>query len=268
VKFLFWNLHCKPLEELLKLLLEEHAPDVVILAECEIPLLVLRTLLRTQKSIRYRLLEDDPSPKLVFLSRLPKKAIKLVSDTGGVAVRRIFSPLGEEFLLVAVHLSSKLRLDSEEQSLLATRLPHIIGDAEKKVKHFRTIVMGDFNMDPFETGLTSSETLHAVMDREIAARQVRTVQGCERRFFYNPMWNFLGDSPSRQSGTYFYNGSSPITHFWHMFDQVLIRPDLLPQFKDENLSILTSAGGIPLLNAKGRPDVDKASDHLPILFKI
>lgn len=211
--FLFWNLNRKPLEGLIQLLLEEHAPDIVILAECEISSAIMRTMLQTQRGMRYYLLENDPSPKLVFLSRLPKRSIKLISDDGGVAIRRVFSPLGEEFLLVAVHLGSKLRLDSDEQSLLATRLPQMIGEAEKKLGHFRTIVMGDFNMDPFEAGLTSSETLHAVMDRQVAARQMREVKGRDRRFFYNPMWNFLGDASSRPSGTYFYNDSSPVAHF-------------------------------------------------------
>lgn len=268
VTFLFWNLHCKPLQGLIQLLLEDHAPDLVILAECEIPANVLRAMLITQQKMRYRLLENDPSPRLVFLSRLPRRAIRLISDDGGITIRRILPPVGEELLLVAVHLSSKLRLEGEEQSLLATRMPQMIDEAEKKVKHFRTIVIGDFNMDPFESGLTSSETLHAVMDRQVAARQLRTVQGRERRFFYNPMWNFMGDGPTGPPGTYFYSNSAPITHFWHTFDQVLIRPDLLPNFRDENVSVLVAAGGLSLLDAKGRPDTAAASDHLPLLFKI
>ena len=266
--FLFWNLNGKPLEGLIQLLLEEHAPDLVILAECEIPASDLKAMLRTQYKMRYRLLENDPSPKLVFISRLPKASIKLVSDEGGIAIRRVASPLGESYLLVAGHLSSKLNLDFEEQGLLATRLPQMIGEAEKKVKHFRTIVIGDFNMDPFEAGLTSSETLHAVMDQRVASRQMRVVQGQTRRFFYNPMWNVLGDGTTGPPGTYFYNDSTVVAHFWHTFDQVLIRPDLLPNFKHENVSVLTSAGTHSLLNAKGRPDGVTASDHLPLLFKI
>ena len=268
VSFLFWNLHCKSLEHLIRLLLEEHEPDIVILAECEIPSAVLRATLTTIPKLRYRLLDDDPSPRLVFLSRLPRRAIRPVSDEGGIAIRRVFSPLNEELLLVAVHLSSKLRLESDEQGLLATRLPQVIGEAEKKVKHFRTVVIGDFNMDPFEVGLTSSETLHAVMDRRVAARQMRQVKGWERRFFYNPMWNFLGDATAGPPGTYFYNDSTPVAHFWHTFDQVLIRPDLLPNFKDENVSVLTSASATSLLDGKGQPNTAIASDHLPLLFKI
>lgn len=265
--FLFWNINRKPLEELLLLLLEEHLPDLVILAECEISAAVLRVKLNQQR-VRYRVLEDDPSPRLTFLSRLPKRAIRLVSDDGGIAIRRIFPPVGEELLLVAVHLGSKLHLESNEQGLLATRMPQLIDDAEKKVKHGRTIVLGDFNMDPFEMGLTSSETLHAVMDRRIASGQARTVQGRSRQFFYNPMWNFMGDASVGPPGTYFYSGSAPVTHFWHTFDQVLIRPELLSNFRDENVSILTYAGVISLLDARGRPDFTNASDHLPLLFKI
>lgn len=265
--FLFWNINRKPLISLLQLLLDEHLPDLIVLAECEIPAVTLREMLR-QQQVRYRVLEDDPSPRLTFLSRLPKRAIRLVSDSGGIAIRRIFPPIGDELLLVAVHLGSKLHLESNEQSLLATRMPQLIEDAEKKVKHGRTIVLGDFNMDPFEAGLTSSETLHAIMDRKVAAAQARIVQGRVRKFFYNPMWNFLGDASNGPPGTYFYSGSAPVTHFWHTFDQVLIRPDLLPKFEDENVSVLTSAGDISLLDVRGRPDITNASDHLPLLFKI
>jgi hypothetical protein len=82
------------------------------------------------------------------------------------------------------------------------------------------------------------------------------------------MWNFLGDAPSGPPGTYFYSGSAPVTHFWHTFDQVLIRPELLINFKDENVSVLTNAGSNSLLDARGRPDTTNASDHLPLLFKI
>lgn len=265
--FLFWNINRKPLEELLQFLMEEHLPDLVILAECTISAATLRAMIGRQR-VRYRLLEEDLSPRLTFLSRLPKRAIRPILDDGGIAIRRIIPPVGDELLLVAVHLGSKLHLESNEQSLLATRMPQLIEQAEKKVKHARTIVLGDFNMDPFEAGLTSSETLHAVMDRQIATARTRTVQGQARQFFYNPMWNFLGDASIGPPGTYFYSGSAPVTHFWHTFDQVLIRPDLLPNFRDENVSVLVIAGGISLLDAKGRPNAAIASDHLPLLFKI
>ena len=37
--------------------------------------------------------------------------------------------------------------------------------------------------------------------------------------------------------------------FWNMFDQLLVRPELLSSFKNENLQILTSAGNSKQLGA-------------------
>jgi len=53
-----------------------------------------------------------------------------------------------------------------------------------------------------------------------------------------------------------------------VFDQVLIRPDLLNRFKNKDVKILTSVDSACLLNVKGIPDKIKASDHLPLVFKM
>jgi hypothetical protein len=116
--------------------------------------------------------------------------------------------------------------------------------------------------------MVGADALHAVMSRHIAARATRLVAGEERRFFYNPMWNHFGDHPPCPPGTYYYRGSNQVVFFWNMFDQVLIRPDLLEFFRDEDLSILDSAGGTQLLTAGGTPDTSIGSDHLPILFRL
>jgi hypothetical protein len=128
--------------------------------------------------------------------------------------------------------------------------------------------MGDLNMDPFEPGITSSETLHAVMDRRVALRETRQVQGQQRTLFYNPMWSRLGDGTSGPPGTYYRAASGPLMNYWYTLDQVLIRPDLLTNFKDENLAVLTKAGAIDLLTKAGLPNTVVASDHLPLIFKI
>ena len=82
------------------------------------------------------------------------------------------------------------------------------------------------------------------------------------------MWNHFGNFPSPPAGTYFYDSSTQINYYWNMFDQVMIRPDLLEYFHDEKLQILTSAGSTHLLNTSGRPDQQVASDHLPIMFEL
>ena len=51
-----------------------------------------------------------------------------------------------------------------------------------------------------------------------------------------------------------------------MFDQVLVRPDLIGKFMHGELKVLTAIGTDPLLKTSGIPDADLASDHLPLLF--
>jgi len=58
-----------------------------------------------------------------------------------------------------------------------------------------------------------------------------------------------------------------VEFFWHMFDQVLIRPALLNYFDNRNLQILRTAGEVSLVTKNGLPDKSK-SDHLPLLFKL
>ncbi len=272
ITFLFWNINRKPLERLLRLLVEAHAPHILILAECRVPSDELLVALNGKGIYTYRLILDPISlsgpSRLVLLSRLPRPAVRPIGGLPEVTLYRVKPFQGEELLLVAMHLPSKLYLTDVAQALLASRLPTLIASGERSVKHQRTIVIGDLNMDPFEAGVTSSETLHAVMDRQIALRESRQVAGQHRSLFYNPMWSRLGDGTSGPPGTYYMAASGPVATYWYTLDQVLIRPDLLPNFKDENLHVLTQAGDVELLTKAGIPNTIIASDHLPLLFTI
>ncbi len=64
---------------------------------------------------------------------------------------------------------------------------------ETHLGHRNTVVIGDLNVNPFEDALTAADGLQGVMDRAVAARPARTVQGHAWDYFYNPMWSRLGD---------------------------------------------------------------------------
>lgn len=126
--------------------------------------------------------------------------------------------------------------------------------------------MGDFNEDPYDTGRLDASNFHALPSADDALRERRQVFGEFFQMFYNPMWNFFGDFSS-PPGTYYHTNSDAVTPFWHMFDQVLIRPCLVRSFVKESLSIVTRAGINSLLDNNGHPD-RHFSDHLPIVFEI
>lgn len=119
-------------------------------------------------------------------------------------------------------------------------------------------------MNPFESGVVSSEGLHAMMTKRIARAGSRKVSGENRPFFYNPMWRFFGERPDAPPGTYYYPASGKVIAFhWNIFDQVLLRPELMDCLKD--VRILDRIGPMPLLKDQ-IPVHDVGSDHLPVLF--
>lgn len=123
-------------------------------------------------------------------------------------------------------------------------------------------------MNPFEHGMVAAAGLHSVMSREIANRTVRTVQGRDYPFFYNPMWGHLGDRTSKTAGSYYYDSAQHVNYFWNVFDQVLIRPEVAAQFDPTALSIVTAIGNRSLVRADGKPDRNSFSDHLPVIFEL
>ena len=142
-----------------------------------------------------------------------------------------------------------------------------VSEVEEREGHHRTLLLGDLNMNPFEAGMVAaSGGLHAVPSRRVAQRGERTVQREKYRFFYNPMWNLLGDRGDA-GGTYYFEHAEPICYFWNMYDQVLLRPALLEGFRPEQVKIVTEVGGVPLLDG-GRVDKDVASDHLPVVVEL
>jgi hypothetical protein len=147
-------------------------------------------------------------------------------------------------------------------------------EAEEDARHERTIVVGDFNMNPFDKGMIDPEIgFGAMMNRSLAARHSTSGSAGAKRF-YNPTWSKLGRDLPDPPGTFYWpNVGDPFNVYWHSLDQVLIRPALLNTFRDEDFHILTSipwTGGerLDLVRSTGKHWELQISDHLPILFKL
>jgi hypothetical protein len=260
--FLFWNVGRKQVSAEISSLCAEHDVDVLILAESEMNTINLLLALNAQTTRTY-IAPFNPSSRIQFLTRYPLDALKPILDEGGIAVRTVRPPIGMEILLFAVHLPSKLHWSDNEQTINAIRLADIIRQVEKRTGNKNSILLGDFNMNPFEDGMVSADGIHAVMDQVLARKLSRKVGGVSRDYFYNPMWSRLGDESVGPPGTYFSRGGQ-ISQFWHTFDQVLLRPSLLDFYSSSALKIVTKIGGVDLL--RGGSINRDVSDHLPVLI--
>jgi endonuclease/exonuclease/phosphatase family metal-dependent hydrolase len=267
VSFMFWNVGRLPRRKQIARLAESNDVDVVLLAEVpEEPADLLVELNRSET--RYLISPGIANTKILAFTRFPHEFFRPCCETDRLTIRRLRLPGMEEILLAAVHFPSKLHWSDESQALECTQLALDLHRQETEVGHERTILVGDLNMNPFESGMVSAAGLHAVMDRRVAREASRVVQGRSYPFFYNPMWSLLGDESRGRPGTYFHRHAEHECYFWNMFDQVLVRPALLDRFKFAELAVLEHTGAEPLVKGSGVPDRENGSDHLPILFRL
>jgi endonuclease/exonuclease/phosphatase family metal-dependent hydrolase len=247
-------------------LAEEHGVDILVLAECEIrPANMLRTLNRASTQFHF---PQSFAARITIYTRFSPEFLQPAFESERVSIRRLTLPARESVLLAAVHLPSKLRWSDESQATECIELARTIKEQEDRVGHRRTILVGDFNMNPFEKGFVNAAGLNAAISRQIASRVTRTVQSRVYPFFYNPMWNHLGDARGDTAGSYYYNSGEHVNYYWHIFDQVLLRPELAQRFDPGSLTILKCVGSLSLVRPDGRPDRNVGSDHLPLVFAV
>jgi hypothetical protein len=266
VAFLFWNVANRPALDLIASACRSYRVDLLILAECDLECgSVLHAVNDGRSEAFYQ--EVLPQHRRVRLfSSLPGGAVHRLFDGLRISICALRRPLGPELLVAAAHLPSKLHSSSNEQYFGARDLQIRIAESEARVGHSNTIVIGDLNMNPFETGMVAADGLHGVMSKGMAAGGSRRFKGQQCSFFYNPMWSRLGDESLGPPGTYFYRDSGLECLFWHTFDQVLLRPSLLPYCRPDRLRVLTAIGEHTLADALGLHS--GTGDHLPIFVEL
>jgi endonuclease/exonuclease/phosphatase family metal-dependent hydrolase len=264
LRILFWNLNREDLRHLVCDAANATLTDVVILIESRETSDDTLQSLRTQVSSTFYHPVSVVSRFQVF-SRNQQLDLSEFHSTRRTSFRRL-SYAGTDIILGAVHVVDKLNWDQANQATQVTLLAADVHRWEKEMGHDRTILIGDFNVNPFEQVMNMAAGLNAMMTVKCVERGHRTQQDEEYRFFYNPMWNLFGDRTPGPSGTYYHRHSSLGQYGWNMLDQVLLRPSTIPLFN--HVEILTSAGATSLQDNHGRPDAKTASDHFPILITL
>lgn len=263
----FWNINGKKLGTPIRDFAIINQLDILILGESPYEPSELLLILN-QYSSDYFYAPEIICKKIQFFIKFKPELFSLIEEKNRISVRRLFSAKHGVVTLIAVHYNSKVNWSNEDQAAQSLIYKNLIDSVEAREGHKRTIICGDFNMNPFDVGMVQSTGLHAVMEKKIAIKQSRIIDGDSYDFFYNPMWSFLGDlGKGEVSGSLYYSPAKPINYHWNLFDQVLIRPALINDFVDDELDIITKIGKIELLTKNHTIDTNY-SDHLPIKFKI
>lgn len=82
------------------------------------------------------------------------------------------------------------------------------------------------------------------------------------------MWRQYGHVTSMDAGmaTHYWQNNQAGELFWHMLDQVVIRPEESQSFPENRLRIVSQVGAVTLLAPDGTPDSTLGADHLPVDF--
>jgi hypothetical protein len=262
ITVLFWNVKQRDVTAYMAELASEHSVDVLLLAENSVPPPDVAAVLEAHTGRPYYF--DPLSRGVEIYARFSLDKAPPALSEEGFSIRELpLRPFG--VLLVSLHFPSKLWLSDGDQAALCPEYAQQIRRVEESRGHRRTLVVGDLNMNPYEPGVVGAMGFHAVPSHQVAARGERIVDRKSYPFFYNPMWNCLGDERGGPPGSFFHDKGKPINPFWHLFDQVLVRPELVPRFRHADLKILSQAAGLSLVDERGRPCV---SDHLPLVFRL
>ncbi len=263
--FVAWNLGKKQLEGDLVELMLENGVDVAIL--CEAGQVTQQGIQALEPSLK--VLDGlqgspfvTPKVKLVWREGGHLK-LKLLHVDTRFSVYKISPPL-EPTLVVALHLPDK-RSEPDPYSREATAqlVAGRIAQFEDKTGISRTIVAGDFNFNPFDRAMTGVYHFNA----RPCLREAKRVRGGsdpnEKRPFYNPTWNLLGDW-NGPPGSYYFKGKGVLR--WNLLDQVLLRPTLGSQL--QRCEILNTTGKQELTQSATGLLRKGYSDHLPLLFTL
>lgn len=275
VTFLFWNLGKKDLAEAVVAAVAEHGVDILILAEAEALSIGQCIVGLNRKSTSTYQGQVTGSNRLTVISRLDGAHLQHIatldpSRDSRWAFHKLLRPGKDPVLIVSVHLRSKLAASENDQYARVRRLSEEIVRVETTEKTTHTVVVGDFNMDPFEIGMQACDGMHALLSKhEIAVRRGSRIHDTRSyRMFFNPAWRLHGEQIAGPPGSYHYAGDGVLVQYWHLFDQVLVRPELIEDLSGTDIRVLDAAGGESLLDHAGRPDRTRFSDHLPLLFRL
>lgn len=184
----------------------------------------------------------------------------------------------ESFNIVGVHLYSKVGRTDRKQ--MWENLPFIneINIWENSSGSENSILIGDFNHNPFDSNINDPNVINSRDSRAFIKHQMNYKPiGVQDKYWYNPMWNLLGDNDPflntpRVTGTYYLNKRDE-TQVWNMIDGFMLRPGLMNSIHYKDSKVLTSTTNHKMVKSRTISEHESFihefySDHLPILLTI
>ena len=265
INFLYWNAKNNNISSYIVEACVENNVNLLILVEhknIDIDYLIRKL---KDNNLFFEVERVDKDSRILLLHNT-KKQISIVRESKYYSAF-IIKDEAEVYLIFALHLPSRYAEERSDLNMYASQVMREFEQIEEERNTEKSIVVGDFNMNPFDDGMVSSLGFNAVMCPSIAKKKSRKVLNEERKFYYNPMWNLMGNALNSCKGTFYYPSGTK-SYYWYTYDQVIIRPELIEKFEMDDLKIIDVINNNSLVSVNSIPNKRLISDHLPIKFKI
>jgi len=263
MKILFWNTNGNDINDVIKEVIIEHQPEIIGLAEYRANETKLLKLLYDMGK-KYFYIPTLGCERIRTLCQMNPKRVEVLYESSYYIIRRFPDKKIGDINIAFVHFPV-MHISENDKIEIANNLREMIEKKEREFENKNTVIIGDFNMNPFDKGMYGAMGLHATPYSVEALKISRIIREVEKFYFYNPIWSILGDS-TEPFGSYYYRKATNDSLFWHYPDQIIIRPELIKYFKHNNLKWIMRTKTYKLL--KDHKPNNKISDHLPIFFEI
>lgn len=259
MKLLYWNTNkIKSLVQIIDICISE-SPDIFFLSEIDENL--LETESRPLNEIGY---EYTPNPGSDRVKILIKKGLDIEL---GLQNKYYTMISVDEFDLniISLHLPSQMfqHMDALKEFIrdFRAKIDETIGSPLEK----RIIVIGDFNVNPFEKPMIDFDGFSAT--NSINSKSKVTHLGKSKTYYYNPTWQLYSNNVF--PGTKYFqrpSGSSYDILEHHFLDQVVISIKLLNEIDWEKIKIVQKSSKF-IFKSNGSNKILE-SDHLPLAYQI
>lgn len=260
MKLIYWNTKNNISLDSVIDILEDFAPDFLFLSEINEELLLSN--ISKLKTINYLYFENPGCDRVKILK---KESIKCNLNYQTKYYTTLNLP-DSDLYIISVHLPSQM---FQHQSALKSFIRDVRQEIDSKIGNSNIkniIIIGDFNVNPFEPALIEFDGFGATNSTNFRKKITNLNPKSEKTLYYNPTWKLYMNNHFPGS-KYFPrpSGSSFDILEHHLLDQVLISRNLLHNLENEKISFINKTKNFIFFD----DDKNKIliSDHLPLNFE-
>lgn len=259
MKLLFWNLYNKEISKHVTTLISERKIDVAIFAEYHS--LSIENVNRILENYTFQhSLGGNDKILALYKNDIDFSINREQSRYSLYSAKRE----GKTIVIAGVHLPANPYATEGDRTSILKELADDVKDLEKETGIDNTIIIGDFNANPFSKEIISKNGLNAVLFKDLINTQEYVIHNNKRlQRFYIPTLLMLSEE-IKQYGSYYYSSGSE-SLYWNAFDQVAVRFKLVDSIS--HIEYCKYVGGESLITKIGLPN-KKISDHLPLYVEV